>query len=91
MIQYAALALMLEHLTGFKAAAYYHTISDTHIYENQIDNVMEMFKRKPLPLPTVNLKAEGKEITDIHDFRREHFELTDYNAHPAIRGIPVTT
>ena len=42
MIQYAALLLMLEQLTGITAAAYYHTISDAHIYEDQMDSVMVM-------------------------------------------------
>jgi thymidylate synthase len=31
MVQYAALALMLEHLTGFDATEYVHTISDAHV------------------------------------------------------------
>ena len=39
MVQYAALALMLEQLTGFEAAVYYHTISDAHIYDDQLDKV----------------------------------------------------
>jgi thymidylate synthase len=30
-------------------------------------------------------------VTDIHDFRAEHFELSDYHPHPAIAGIPVAT
>ena len=49
MVQYAALALMLEHLTGFEAAAYYHTISDAHIYEDQLDAVETMLDREPPP------------------------------------------
>ena len=28
-------------------------------------------------------------MTDIHDFRGEHFEIDDYDPHPAIPGIPV--
>jgi thymidylate synthase len=36
MIQYAALTLMLEHLTGITAVAYYHTISDAHNYLDQV-------------------------------------------------------
>lgn len=91
MIQYAALALMLEHLTGYTAASYYHTISDAHIYDNQVDNVLQLLVREPLCLPTVLLTEEGKKITDIHDFRREHFALSDYEPHPAINSIPVST
>ena len=91
MIQYAALALMLEHLTGHRAVAYYHTISDAHIYEDQVGAVEQMLAVDPLPLPTVHLNAEGRAVTDIHDFRAEHFDLADYHPHPAIRAIPVAT
>jgi thymidylate synthase len=91
MIQYAALALMLEHLTGHRAAAYYHTISDAHIYSDQVGAVEQMLAVDPLPLPTVHLNAEGRTVTDIHDFRAEHFDLADYHPHPAIRSIPVAT
>lgn len=91
MIQYAALLLMLEHLTGFKAKQYIHTISDAHIYEDQVDKVKEVISREPYTFPTVHLTEEGKKITDIHDFRGEHFELTDYTSHPFIAGIPVAT
>jgi thymidylate synthase len=30
-------------------------------------------------------------VNDIHDFRAEHFELSDYHPHPSITGIPVLT
>jgi thymidylate synthase len=89
MVQYAALALMLEHLTGYGAAAYYHTISDAHVYSDQVDRVREMLAREPRRLPTVELNAEGRDVKDIHDFRAEHFEVTDYDPHPGLR-IPVS-
>ena len=89
MIQYAALLLMLEQLTGITAAAYYHTISDAHIYEDQMDSVMVMLGRQARRLPTVGLTEEGAKVNDIHDFRAEHFELSDYEPHPAISSIPV--
>nr|AIA14872.1 Thymidylate synthase [uncultured bacterium] len=91
MIQYAALALMLEHLTGYEAVEYVHTVSDAHIYEDQIEHLLPMMKREALRLPTVKLTAEGKKVTDIHDFRGEHFELSDYEPHPSIPKIPVAT
>lgn len=91
MIQYAALALMLEHLTGYEAAQYVHTISDAHIYEDQIEKILPMLSRKPKRFPTVKLTEAGKKVTDIHDFRGEHFELTDYDPHPSIPKIPVST
>lgn len=88
MIQYAALLLMLSQLTGFEPAAYYHTISDAHIYEDQVPYVNEMLSREPRTLPTVLLNAEGRKISDIHDFRGSHFDLTDYDPHAGMR-IPV--
>jgi thymidylate synthase len=89
MVQYAALLLMLEQLTGYPAASYYHTISDAHIYADQVDKVRLMLAREPRRLPTVLLTDAGRAVTDIHDFRAEHFTLADYAPHPGIGRIPV--
>ncbi|GAA5201480.1 thymidylate synthase [Rugosimonospora acidiphila] len=89
MVQYAALLLMLEQLTGLPAATYYHTISDAHIYEDQLDQAAVMVAREPRRLPTVRLNDAGRAVTDIHDFRAEHFEISDYEPHPGLR-IPVS-
>lgn len=89
MIQYAALTLMLEHLTEIPAASYYHTISDAHIYEDQIREAQIMIDRAPRRLPTVRLNEAGVAVKDIHDFRAEHFDIDDYDPHPGLR-IPVS-
>ena len=89
MVQYAALTLMLEQLTGYPAVTYYHTISDAHIYVDQIDAVNRMLATDPRPLPTVRLTPAGQQVEDIHEFRAEHFELSDYDPNPAISKIPV--
>jgi thymidylate synthase len=89
MVQYAALTLMLEQLTGIEAVAYYHTISDAHIYADQLANVQVMLGRQERRLPTVTLTAAGHQVADIHDFRAEHFELADYEPHPFV-AIPVS-
>lgn len=91
MAQYTALGLMLEHLTGYEFAEYVHWIQYAHIYANQISYVDEMLEREPRALPTLRLNETGQRVTDIHDFRAEHFELTDYHPHPSIRNIPVLT
>lgn len=91
MVQYSALGLMLEQLIGVEFAEYVHWIQYAHIYESQLPAANEMLSRGPLPLPTLDLTEAGKRVTDIHDFRAEHFELTDYNPHPAIKNIPVLT
>lgn len=89
MVQYAALLLMLEQLTGYPAGVYYHTINDAHVYEDQVAKILPILEREPRRLPTVQLTPAGRKVTDIHDFRAEHFELADYEPHPAVTGIPV--
>jgi thymidylate synthase len=88
MIQYAALLLMIEHLTGVPAATFYHTISDAHIYEDQVEQAKTMVLREPRRLPTMTLNELGRQVTDIHDFRAEHFTVTDYDPYAGLR-IPV--
>jgi thymidylate synthase len=90
MVQYAALLLMLEQVTGVTAGVYYHTISDAHVYVDQTPSVEQMTAREPLRLPTVHLNDAGRRITDVHDFRIEHFDLSDYEPHPSIPRIPVS-
>ncbi len=91
MVQYTALGLMLEHLTGYELVEYVHWIQYAHIYVNQLDRVDEMLTREPRRLPTLRLTEAGRAITDIHDFRGEHFEIEDYDPHPPIADIPVLT
>ena len=91
MVQYAALALMIEHLTGYELVEYVHWIQYAHIYVNQLDQVDEMLSREPRRLPTLRLTDAGRDVGDVHDFRAEHFLVEDYEPHPAIRDIPVLT
>lgn len=91
MAQYTALGLMLEQLTGFELVEYVHWIQYAHIYADQLPHVEEMLAREPRALPTLELNEAGRRVTDIHDFRAEHFELGDYDPHPPIAGIPVAT
>jgi len=91
MVQYGALVLMLAQVTGIPAHTYEHHIIDAHIYHDQLPAVETILAREPRRLPTVQLTEAGREITDIYDFTPDHFEVTDYNPHPGILGIPVAT
>ncbi len=86
LIQYAALALAIAHVTGTEAYEYVHSFSDAHIYVDQVDSVKTMLEREPRRLPTLTLSTPHD---DIFDFRREDFSLTDYDPHPGIKKIPV--
>lgn len=87
MIQYAALTMMLAQVTGYEVGEYIHTISDAHIYVDQIPNVEEVIERETHPFPTMTLKND---TTDLFAFRKDDFELgDDYTAGEAMRDIPV--
>jgi thymidylate synthase len=87
MIQYAALTMMLAQVTGYEVGEYIHTISDAHIYVDQIPAVEEFLKRETFPFPTVAL---DNPTTDFTEFRNTDFTLgDDYKSGEAMRDIPV--
>jgi thymidylate synthase len=88
MIQYSALALMLAQVTGYRPGRYHHTISDAHIYEDQLGKVETLLAREPRALPTVTITDEGRALTRVQDFRGSHFELHGYDPHPGMQ-LPV--
>jgi thymidylate synthase len=89
LIQYSALLLALAQVCGCKVGTFIHVLADAHIYCNQKDAVIEMLDRDPRPLPFLDITEEGKKLTSLFGFRKEHFQIRDYNPHPAITDIPV--
>lgn len=86
-MQYAAFGMMVSKLIGYTLKEVVYTFSDVHIYESQYEKVSQIITREPRKLPTVQFTEAAQNITDIMDFRPEHFELTDYDPHPKM-GIP---
>lgn len=86
LVEYGALTMMIAQVLGLEAYEYVHSFSDAHIYVDQIDAVKEMLSREARPLPKMKMNPK---IKDLFAFRKEDFELTDYNPHPGIWGIPV--
>jgi thymidylate synthase len=82
MIQYFALLLMVAQVVGIKPYRYIHSFADAHIYENQVKSVEELLNREPRVFPTIKLDPGVK---NLFDFRPQHFELSDYNPHPAMK------
>jgi thymidylate synthase len=86
MVQYAALTMAIAQATGTIPYEYIHTVSDAHIYVDQVDAVKTMLERAPIAFPTMKINTDKK---DIFEFRKEDFELSDYTPHPGIKAIPV--
>ncbi len=80
---YALLTLMVAQVCGFKPGEFIHTLGDTHIYLNHLDQVKEQLSRKPYPLPEMHLNPH---VTDLFGFKYEDFELVGYQAHPSIKA-----
>ena len=81
---YALLTMMMAQVCGLKAGEFVHTIGDAHIYANHYDQCKLQLSREPKKLPSLKIDPS---IKNIDDFKFEHFELVDYDAHPHIKGI----
>ena len=80
---YALLTLMVAQVTGLKPGDFVHTLGDAHIYLNHIDQVKIQLAREPYHMPNMAINSD---INDILKFRYDDFTLTDYVAHPHIKG-----
>lgn len=80
---YSLLTMMVAQVCGLEPGEFIHTLGDAHIYNNHIEQVKLQLTRTPYPLPKMKLNPE---IKNIFDFKYEDFELTDYKAHPHIKG-----
>jgi len=79
---YALLTHMIAQVCGLGVGEFIHTVGDAHIYLNQVDQVKELLKRKPYPLPELWINPN---IKNINDFTMDDFKLINYNPHPEIK------
>lgn len=80
---YALLTMMLAQVCDLEPGEFVHTLGDTHIYHNHFEQVKEQLRREPLPLPTMKLNPQVK---DINDFKYEDFTLENYECYGAIKA-----
>ncbi len=75
--------MMVAQVTGLEAGDFVHTLGDTHLYQNHLEQADEQLARQPRALPTLRLDPS---IRRLDDFRYEHFSVENYDPHPAIRA-----
>ena len=80
---YALLTMMVAQVCNLQPGEFIHTLGDTHIYLNHLDQVNTQLQRNPRPLPRMTINPDVK---DIFQFRYEDFKLEDYDSWPAIKG-----
>ena len=80
---YALLTSMMAQVCGLQPGEFIHTLGDTHLYLNHLEQVDEQLSREPRPLPTLRLNPAVK---SVFDFRYEDFTLEDYDPWPAIKA-----
>jgi thymidylate synthase len=81
---YALLTHMVAQVCDLEVGEFIHTLGDAHIYSNHFDQVNLQLTREPLPLPTLKLNPEVK---NIFDFTYEDIAIENYQSHPAIKAV----
>ena len=77
---YGLLTCMIASVTGLEPGEFVHSLGDTHIYLNHLDQVEEQLSREPHILPKLRINKKGS----IFDYSYEDFELLNYDSHPFI-------
>lgn len=80
---YALLTMMIAQVCDLEPGEFIHTMGDTHIYLNHLEQVKLQLTREPKKLPKMKINPKVK---NIFDFVYEDFELEGYEAHPHIKG-----
>ena len=80
---YSLLTHMIAQVCGLEAGEFVHVLGDAHIYLNHVEQVKEQLVREPLPLPTLWINPEVK---DILKFTMEDFRLDGYTSYASIKA-----
>jgi len=80
---YALLTMMIAQVCDLQPGDFVHTMGDTHLYLDHLDQARLQLSREPYPLPTMRINPE---IKSIFDFTYEDFQLENYQAHPHIKA-----
>jgi len=80
---YALLTMMVAQVCGLQPGDFVWTGGDCHLYSNHLEQADLQLSREPLPLATMRINPEVK---DILGFRFEDFALEGYQSHAHIKA-----
>ncbi|MGL4689044.1 MAG: thymidylate synthase, partial [Leuconostoc mesenteroides] len=74
---YSLLLHMVAAQTGYEVGEFIHTIGDTHIYNNHVDQITEQLSRPMHKLPKLWLNPEVK---SLFDYTMDDIKILDYDS-----------
>lgn len=80
---YALLTHLVAFECGLEVGEFVHTLGDTHIYQNHVEQVETQLSRTPYDLPKIKINPN---LNSIFDLELNDLELIDYQSHSAIKA-----
>jgi len=80
---YALLTHLVAQVTGLEVGDFVHTLGDTHLYTNHLEQARLQLTREPRQLPKLVLNPE---IRDIDSVELSDIEILDYDPYPGIKA-----
>lgn len=79
---YSLLTMMMAQQAGLEPGRFIWVGGDTHVYLNHLEQVCEQLRRKPRPMPRMEIdKADS-----LFDYKPDMFHLTGYDPWPSIKA-----
>lgn len=80
---YSLLTMMMAQVCGLKPGEFVHTLGDTHLYLNHLEQARLQLDREPRTPPEMSLNPA---VESIFGFTYADFELENYDPHPGIKA-----
>ena len=80
---YALLTHMFAQQCDLAVGEFVWTGGDCHLYVNHLDQADEQLRRKPRPIPRMEINPA---VTSIFKFKYDDFKLVGYDPHPHIKA-----
>ena len=80
---YALLTTLMAQVAGLQPGEFVHTLGDTHLYLNHLDQAREQLTRTPRALPLLRVNPE---VRDIDAFTLADLEVVGYDPWPGIKA-----
>ena len=80
---YALFTMMIAQVCDLQPGDFVHTLGDSHLYSNHIEQAHLQLSRDLRSLPTMQINPAVK---NIFDFQFEDFTLLNYDPHPHIKA-----